>query len=37
MAAVYRFALGTPVLLASLIAIAGARGEEARPVRAPPE
>ena len=37
MAAVYRFALGTPVLLALLIAIAGARGEEARPVRAPPE
>ena len=35
MAAVYRFALGTPVLLALLIA--GARGEEARPVRAPSE
>jgi len=37
MAAVYRFALGVPLLLASVIATAAARGEEARPVRAPSE
>ena len=37
MAAVYRFALGAPLLLASIIAIATARGEEARSVRAPSE
>ena len=37
MAALYRFALGTPLLLGSLIAIAAARGEEARSVRAPSE
>src|SRR5271157_4181841 len=36
MAAVYRFALGIP-LLASVIVIAAARGEEARTVRAPAE
>jgi uncharacterized membrane protein YkoI len=35
MAAVYRFALGTPLLLASIIAIATARGEEARSAHAP--
>jgi uncharacterized membrane protein YkoI len=35
MAAAYRFGLGTPLLLASLVAIAAARGEEARSVRAP--
>ena len=35
MAAVHRFALGTPLLLASLIATAAARGEEARSARAP--
>jgi uncharacterized membrane protein YkoI len=35
MAALYRFALGTPLLLASLIATA--RGEEARPGRAASE
>jgi uncharacterized membrane protein YkoI len=37
MAAVYRFALGAPLLLASVIAIAAARGEETRSVRAPSE
>jgi uncharacterized membrane protein YkoI len=35
MAAVYRFALGIPLLLALIIAFAGARGEEARPTHAP--
>ena len=34
MAAVHRFALGAPLLLASVIATAAARGEEARSVRA---
>jgi uncharacterized membrane protein YkoI len=37
MVAVYRFALGAPLLLASVTAIAAARGEEARSVRAPSE
>ena len=36
MAAVYRFALATPLLLVSVITITAARGEEARSVRAPP-
>jgi uncharacterized membrane protein YkoI len=36
MAAVYRFAFGAPLLLASVIAFAGARGEEARSARALP-
>jgi uncharacterized membrane protein YkoI len=35
MAAVYRFALGAPLLLASIIAIATVRGEEARSAHAP--
>jgi uncharacterized membrane protein YkoI len=34
MAAAYRFALGAPILLASILAIAAARGEEARSVHA---
>jgi len=33
MAAVYRFGLGIPVLLASVIVIAAASGQEARPAR----
>jgi uncharacterized membrane protein YkoI len=37
MTAVYRFALGVPLLLASVIATAVAGGEEARSVRAPSE
>ncbi|MBO0716189.1 MAG: hypothetical protein J2P55_02490 [Rhizobiales bacterium] len=37
MAAVYRFAFGASLLLASVIAIAAARGEEARSVRASSE
>jgi uncharacterized membrane protein YkoI len=35
MAAMYRIARGAPFLLASVIAIAAARGEETRSVRAP--
>jgi uncharacterized membrane protein YkoI len=35
MAAAYRFALGAPLLLASIITIAAARGEEARSAHAP--
>jgi len=31
----YRFGLGIPVLLASVIVIGAARGQEARPARAP--
>jgi uncharacterized membrane protein YkoI len=34
MAVVYRFGLGVPLLVASVIVIGAARGEEARPVRA---
>jgi uncharacterized membrane protein YkoI len=34
MAAVYRFALGVPLLLATIVAITAARGEEARSVHA---
>ena len=37
MTTVYRFALGVPLLLASVIATAAARGEGARTVRAPSE
>jgi uncharacterized membrane protein YkoI len=35
MAAVYQFGLGIPVLLAAVVVIGAARGEEARPARAP--
>ena len=35
MAAVCRFALSAPLLLACVVAITAARGEETRPVRAP--
>jgi uncharacterized membrane protein YkoI len=35
MAAVYRIALGVPLLLALIVATAAARGEEARSLRAP--
>ena len=37
MAALFRFALGTRLLLASVIAITAARSEEARSVRGPSE
>ena len=35
MSTVYRFALGAPLLLASILAIAAARGEETRSAHAP--